>query len=126
MPTKTPPSTITFASMMKAPSAETWTMFMKPQARMAESLLKHNIEMLEFLKARFERDREMLDELADAGSPAEAMAMWQGFWQKMLTDYSVETNKLAASATEIAEQAIRAATEEGEAMVTAAGGKSKD
>lgn len=126
MPPKTTTSTTTFTSMLKAPSADTWTMFMKPQARMAESMLKHNIEILEFLKARFERDREMLDELADAGSPAEAMAMWQGFWQKMLTDYSVETNKLAASATEIAEQAIRTATEEGAAMVSAAGGKTKD
>ena len=115
MPTKSPRSTITFASMMKAPSAETWTMFMKPQARMAESLLKHNIEMLEFLKARFERDREMLDELADAGSAAEAMAMWQGFWQKMLTDYSVETNMLAASGHEGAVAAALAGSVAGRA-----------
>lgn len=102
---------------------EGWATFFAPQARMAEAMLKQNIEMLDFLKARFERDRAMLEDLANATDPADATALWQDFWQRMLTDYSVETNKLAASATEIAEQALRTATEEGEALM--AKGKKK-
>lgn len=96
-----------------------WAMFFAPQARMAEAMIKQNIEMLDFLKARFERDRAMLEDLANAKDQAEAATLWQDFWQRMLTDYSVETNKLAATATEIAEQALRTATEEGEALMAA-------
>lgn len=107
------------------PSVDGWAMFFKPQARMAEAMIKQNIEMLEFLKARFERDRLMLEDLANAKDQTAAMGLWQDFWQRMLSDYSVETNKLAASATEIAEQAIRTASEEGAALMSAAGTEKK-
>lgn len=98
---------------------DSWGMFFAPQARMAEAMIKQNIEMLDFLKARFERDRAMLEDLANAKDQTEAATLWQDFWQRMLTDYSVETNKLAATATEIAETALRSATEEGEALMAA-------
>lgn len=104
----------------KASPFDTWEMFFAPQARMAEALIKHNIEMLEFLKTRFERDRALLDDLAKARSQAEAGQLWQEFWGRMLSDYSSETNKLAASASEIAETALRSASEEGAALVAAA------
>lgn len=98
---------------------ESWTTLFAPQARMAEAMLKQNIEMLDFLKARFERDRAMLEDLANAKDQAQAATLWEDFWQRMLTDYSVETNKLAATATEIAETALRSATEESEALMAA-------
>ncbi|MBW0157208.1 phasin family protein [Sedimentimonas flavescens] len=110
------------AGCMPTPSVD-MSMFLRPQARMAEALLKQNIETLDFLKTRFERDRSMLADLADAKDPNEAMALWTTFWQRMLSDYSTETNKLAASVTEIAEQAVRTATEEGNAIISATGKK---
>ncbi|AOZ69622.1 hypothetical protein LPB142_10090 [Rhodobacter xanthinilyticus] len=91
-------------------------MFLRPQVRMAEALLKQNVEVLDFLKVRFERDRALMGELAKAADPQEAMAIWSGFWQGALGDYASETNKLAAAVTEIAEQAVRTATEEGAAL----------
>lgn len=105
---------------MQMPSLDGWSTFIKPQAKMAEALIKQNIETLEFLKTRFEKDREVLESLSEAADATEAMGIWQGFWQRMLTDYSAETNKLATSATEIAEQAIRSATEEGAALMASA------
>ena len=105
---------------MQMPSMDGWSMFFKPQAKMAEAMINQNIEMLEFLKTRFEKDRAMLETLSDAATPVEAMTLWQGFWQKMLTDYSAETNKLATSVSAIAEQAIRSASEEGAALMNTA------
>ncbi|MFD2175300.1 hypothetical protein [Rhodobacter lacus] len=104
---------------------DAWSMFFAPQARMAEAMLGQNIEMLDFLKARFERDKLMLADLAKVDDPAEAMRIWQDFWGRLFTDYSVETTKLAAHAGEIAETALRSATEEGAAMMSMAG-KAKD
>jgi len=110
---------------MPMPSMDAWSMFVKPQAKMAEALINQNIEALEFLKERFEKDRAMLETLSEAATPTEAMSLWQGFWQRMLTDYSTETNKLAASVSAIAEQAIRSASEEGAALMNVASGDKK-
>lgn len=109
----------------KASVLDAWSMFFAPQARMAEAMLGQNIELLEFVKARFERDKAMLADLSRIDDPAEAMRIWQDFWGRMFTDYSVETTKLAAHAGEIAETALRSATEEGAAMMSMAG-KAKD
>lgn len=98
-----------------------WTAVMKPQARMAEAMLRHNIETLEFLKARCERDRDFLASLSRADNPSEAIGLWQGFWQKMLADYAAETDKLAASAASLAQETIRSATEQGSQMMAAKG-----
>lgn len=98
-----------------------WTPFFAPQARMAEAMIGLNIEMLDFLRARFERDRAMLADLANASDPAEAARMWQDFWGRMFIDYSAETTKLAATAGEIAETALRTATEEGAALLAKTG-----
>jgi len=98
-----------------------WSMFFAPQARMAEAVLAQNIEMLEFLKTRFERDRAMLADLAKVSDPLVAGKMWQDFWTRMFTDYQTETTKMAAHAGEIAETALRSATEESAAMMSMAG-----
>ena len=118
MPSKKTDPLSAMAYLMKAPALDGFSMFMRPQARMAEALLKQNIETLDFLKTRFERDRAMLADLAQIDDPAKAMDLWSSFWQRMMSDYSTETTKLAASVTEIAEQAVRTATEEGEALMT--------
>ncbi len=107
-----------FTDALPDMSATNWAMFVKPQARMAEAMLKHNIETLEFLRARLVRDREFLGTLSKAETPTEAIGLWQGFWQKMMADYASETDKLASSVATLAEEAIRSASEEGVAMMT--------
>ncbi|MFD1808990.1 hypothetical protein ACFSHQ_15350 [Gemmobacter lanyuensis] len=46
------------AAWMNLPSLDA-TLLMRPQARMAEALLRQNIEILGFVKDRMERDRAL-------------------------------------------------------------------
>ena len=88
----------------------------KPQAQMMEAMFRQNIEMLDFLRARFERDRALVAKMAAASESGDVMTLWAEFWQKTLADYSSETSKLASTATELAEQAVRSATAEAAAL----------
>lgn len=88
----------------------------KPQAQMMEALLKQQIEVLDFLRARYERDRALVSKLATATESNEVMSLWSDFWQRTLADYTTETTKLATSVTEIAQQAVRSATDEATAV----------
>lgn len=80
---------------------------MQAQVRMMDAVLKQNIEALEFLKNRFEKDRAMLEELASAQDAAAAGAVLTGFWQKLASDYMQEAGRLGslmqATAQEIGE-----------------------
>lgn len=121
MVTKTVPKAGQGAGASMSSVMDGWSLMFAPQARMAEAMIQQNIEMLDFIKARFERDRKMLEDLVKATDPAQAAKLWQDFWTRTFTDYSVETTKLAASAGEIAETALRSATEESAALMAMAG-----
>lgn len=109
--------TTDMAGLLAGVPAPDWAAMLQPQTRMAEAMLHHNIEMLDFVRARLERDREFLGVVSKAGTPAEAMGLWQGFWQKMIADYASETDKLAASAARLSEEAVRGVTEAGSALI---------
>ena len=113
----------TMAGCLPVPDAMGMNALIAPQLRMAEALIAQNIETLGFLRERFERDREMLARLQQTADPMAAMTLWGEFWQRMLTDYSLETTKLATSVTNIAQTAVRSTTEEAEAIAKAATGK---
>jgi len=119
---KSPPG-MNMAGCMPVPDAGNVSQLMTPQLHMAEKLIAQNIEMLDFLKARFERDREMLGKLAEQSDPMKAMNLWGEFWQRTMTDYSTQMAKLATTASGLAEQAVRTATEESEAIAQATAGK---
>lgn len=110
------------AAWMNLPSLDAM-LLMRPQARMAEALLRQNIEILGFVKDRMERDRALLAELSTLRDPAAALNLWSEFWQHALSDYTAETTKLAKSVGEIAEQAMRNAGEETAALAKVATGK---
>lgn len=111
------------AGFMPLPDSGDVSQIVTPHLHMADALIARNIEMLDFLKARFERDREMIGKLADERDPMKAMSLWGEFWQCTMTDYSTQMTKLATSASGLAEQAVRAATEESEAIAKATTGK---
>lgn len=100
------------------------------QGKMADAALRQNIETLDFLKARFEKDRELLTELAQSKEPSAAMSIWSEFWQGAMADYSSETGKLFAMMAAITDEAMKTATEEGRRIVetaqTTAGGGSTE
>jgi hypothetical protein len=120
MPADTPKTPLDMLSqMMSMGQGAMSSAMVKPQAMMMEAMLRQNIEALDFLRARLEGDRQLVARLAQAKDPTEAMSLWSEFLQRMMTDYSSETTRLAASATEIAEKAVRAATEEGATLAEA-------
>jgi hypothetical protein len=91
----------------------------RPQMAMAQAVLDYNIETLDFLKARFERDREMLGELAKTVDPMQAASLWSEFWQRTASDYAMESAKLSTSLQTITQQAVQTASEESEALAGA-------
>lgn len=104
------------AALMPGASNAAVSALIRPQAKMMEALLKQNIEVLAFLRSRYERDLGLVSRMADATESGEVMSLWSEFWQRTLADYGTETNKLAASVSEIAQQAVRSATEEAAAV----------
>ncbi|PWE50524.1 hypothetical protein DEM26_06285 [Thioclava sp. NG1] len=119
---KSPPG-VNMAGCMPVPDMGSVSSVMAPQLKMMESMIAQNIELLEFLKARFERDQEMVNQLSETADPMRAMTLWGEFWQRTASDYTAEMTKLATSMTGIAERAVRSATEEGEALAKAVGKK---
>ncbi|MCC5975110.1 MAG: phasin family protein [Rubellimicrobium sp.] len=89
---------------------------MKAQIRMMDSVLRQNIEALDFMKTRFEKDRALLDELATSQDPAEAMKLVQSFWTRTMTDYADEAGKMGALSAATAEQIVEGLTAEARAL----------
>ncbi len=100
------------------------TAMMRTQAKMMDAVLKQNIEMLDFLKARYENDRAFFATLAGAGNPNEALAAWNGFWSKALKDYSNEAGKLGSLAAATTEQMLEGIRDE--ATILAGSEKARD
>lgn len=94
---------------------------MQAQARMMDAVLKQNIEALEFLKTRFEKDRAMLGELASAQDASVAGAVLTTFWQRLASDYMQEAGRLGSLMQATAQEMGEGMTDEARAMM--AGGK---
>lgn len=92
------------------------TAIMRAQARMMDSILKQNIETLDFLKVRFEKDREVFNTLAENSDPAKAMQLMQDFWSKSVKDYADEAGKIGALAAVTAEQFVEGMSDEAKAL----------
>lgn len=89
---------------------------LRAQAHMMDSILKQNIEVLDFLKARFEKDREIFNQLAASSDPAQAMELVHSFWTRSVKDYTDEAGKLGALAAVTAEQLVEGIAEEATAL----------
>ena len=97
---------------------------LKAQVRMMDAVLKQNIETLEFLRQRFEKDRAMLSQLSEAKDSATAGSVLTEFWQKAYSDYSAEAGRLGAMMTATVEQMQEGMTDEVKAMMGGAARKS--
>ena len=92
------------------------TSILRAQAHMMDSILKQNIETLDFLKARFEKDRVIFNQLAASTDPAQAMELVHSFWNRSVKDYTDEAGKLGALAAVTAEQLAVGIAEEATAL----------
>ena len=113
------------AGSIPMPDAQSVSQMMTPHLHMAEKLIAQNIEMLSFLRMRFECDQKLLHALAERRDPMKAMSLWGEFWQCTMTDYGTQMAKLATSVSGLTEQAVRSASEESEAIAQAASGKAR-
>lgn len=98
-------------------SPEAMGAVMRMQANLFDAWMKTNIEMLDFLKHRFEEDRKLAARIGDAGDPAAAMNMYADFWRTAMSDYAGEADKLAKMNADAAEQAGRMAEDIAEEAV---------
>lgn len=89
---------------------------LRAQARMMDSVLKQNIETLDFLKQRFEKDRTMMQSLAESADPGQVMQVMQDFWSRSVKDYTDEAGKIGALAAATAEEIVEGVTEEARAL----------
>lgn len=89
---------------------------MQAQGKMFDTMLRQNIEMLDFMKMRFERDRALLSAFAEVRKPDEAPPLWSDFWQGLMADYANEATKLTAMMATTREEMIEGLTKEGQAM----------
>lgn len=87
------------------------------QHTLFDAWLRQNIEAVDFLKARLERDRKMASEIARVEDPAEAMAAWSKFWQTALADYADEPRRLAEVMTNAASDAVAHARHDAETLM---------
>lgn len=90
---------------------------LRAQARMMDAVLKQNIEALEFLRQRFEKDRAMIAQLAEAKDSASAGMVLADFWQKAFSDYSAEAGRLGSLMSATVTQMQEGLTDEARAMM---------
>jgi hypothetical protein len=63
------------------------------QAGMFEAALRQQIEALDFLKARLERDRRFVEGLTAVKDAQAAMVVWTEFWRHATEDYAAEAGR---------------------------------
>lgn len=111
--------TKTGTAALEEKSLDTLAKMMGPQVAFASALIDYNLETLEFLRTRLERDKEMLGQLGQTLDPVKAASIWSDFWQRTASDYSAETAKLATAMQGISQEAVRTMTQEGDALAKA-------
>lgn len=88
----------------------------KMQASLYDAWMRQNIEMADFLKARFERDRSLAAKIAEIEDPAEAMEVWSKFWQQTVEDYANEPHRIANLMASAAAEVVKEARDEAAAL----------
>lgn len=84
----------------------------RAQAKMMVAVLRQSIEALDFLKARYEKDRAFYEAVAGSGDGATAMQIWSDFLQRAASDYADEAGRMSALAAVTTEQVIEGVTDE--------------
>ena len=99
---------------------EMMTTMTRMQGHMFDTIMRQNIEVLDFLKARFERDRSLMTELTKTEDPGKASKLWSDFMQQAMSDYSEETGKLTGMMAELTADAVKRLNDEAYAAMKAA------
>ncbi|MBB4301031.1 hypothetical protein GGD81_000046 [Rhodobium orientis] len=79
----------------------------RAQSRLATTVIDSNAEVLDFLRGRLQKDRNLIDEIADCNDATEMMDAWLGFWTEAFTGYTNEFTKVALANVKTASDAVQ-------------------
>lgn len=100
-------------------SAQSGDMLMdlvRAQARLMDAILSQNIETLDFLKSRYEKDRQLLADLSLASDPNAMLTMLSTFWAGAVTDYTNAAGTQSTFAAATAGQFIESLKDKAKAL----------
>lgn len=97
----------------------------RAQGQVVDAMMRQNIEVLDFVRERLEKDRAVVASLAAAKDPAEAAEIWQGFWQRAMADYGDESGKLSEMVAGLASDMLGALNPAAAEAMTAGKGTKK-
>jgi hypothetical protein len=87
------------------------------QATVFDACLRQNIEILDFLKQRFERDRDLARHLTEAAEPADAAALWGKFLETAAADYADEPRRITTAMAKAMTDALAQARHDAEDLM---------
>ncbi|MGE0232322.1 MAG: phasin family protein [Flavobacteriaceae bacterium] len=90
-----------FAAVMP----ETMKQFGGMQSRLVSACMQYNLEYLEFLKRRVEKDIALIEEMSAKEEPSEVMSACTDFWRAAFEDYSDEIGKFAGMSSSLINEA---------------------
>lgn len=87
------------------------------QAQGFRAMMRYQIELLNFLKQRFEQDVKFVDDLASSHEFNDAFDVVSDFMQNATTEYAAEAGKIATIGSRLASETARRMREQaGEAV----------
>lgn len=84
------------------------------QAQAYKAMMRYQIEILSFVKHRYEEDMRLADEIATAQDLSNAFEICADFWQQAVTEYSDECGKMANLGSRLASDTARQVRKEAE------------
>ncbi|MGY6706756.1 MAG: phasin family protein [Rhizobiaceae bacterium] len=111
----------TLASIPDMPVFENAQRYMMANARLQAHLFKafmsYQIEMLGFLKHRYEQDVKLADNLIASDQLNDSFDVMQTFMQKAANEYAAEAGKIASISSRIASNTAKEVKKETEAVI---------
>jgi hypothetical protein len=87
------------------------------QAQAYSALMRYQIEMLGFLKHRFEQDVKLVDDLTESKAFNDAFDVVTDFMQNAATQYTAEAGKVASLGSKLSSETARRVRKQASEMV---------
>ena len=94
-----------------------WMSVARLQANAMKAALRYNVEALDFVKHRVEKDIKLFDDLSSSDGLKDAFDVYAGFMEGALAEYSGETGKFATLGSKIASETADEVRREAKAVV---------
>ena len=94
-----------------------WMSVARLQANAMKAALRYNVEALDFVKHRVEKDIKLFDDLSSSDGLKDAFDVYAGFMEGALAEYSGETSKFASLGSKIASETADEVRREAKAVI---------